>query len=472
MSRALPSLSRVEYRSESGQAMVLGLMLVSLGGLGWALSYYIGNIVHDKVSLVRATDASVLSVATLQARTLNLHAYLNRAQLAHQLAMIHLVTLASHERFRATQAKQSLRMNPPAFLIGMFFGPTYAASYMASQSGLADDYLAIQNLATVFKKHDQVIREVLEQARQNISSEINSIRIQTLEKILINNVGRSGSSLRGQSLAQLGLSYAIERDDFRDGIKSFSTQSPVWDNIFKQVIDPYGYLKPRHATRENIWAVNIRCPHKRHELRRRGHTHAHANGTYQSDDTISFHAVRSNRIIGCYQREYPMGWAEISTSAQKSSLLADKLDNTTDKSTDATNQSFSKQSFWRWVKSQGIPGWDIINGSANSLAASWSAGKKISWQSSPHLRFMDIDSTPSGFRFDIKTAKSVAILNQSKNKSSFTGRFNFLRDDSTDILTAHSSSSTYFSRPSARKDGRQERPNLFHPYWHARLVNQ
>ncbi len=472
MPRAFPPLSRVADRSESGQAMVLGLMLVSLGGLGWALSYYIGNIVHNKVSLVRATDAGVLSAATLQARTLNLHAYLNRAQLAHQLAMIHLVTLASHERFRATQAKQSLRMNPPAFLIGMFFGPTYAASYMASQSGLADDYLAIQNLETAFKKHDQVIREVLEQARQNISSEMNSSRIQTLEKILIKNVGESGSSVRGQSLAQLGLSYAIERDDFRDGIKSFSTQSPVWDNIFKQIIEPYGYLKPRHATRQNIWAINMRCPLKRHELRRRGHTLASANGTYESTDTISFHAVRSNRIIGCYQREYPMGWAEISTSAQKNALLADKLENTTEKSTDTTNQSFSKQSFWRWVKSQGIPGWDIINGSANSLAASWSAAKKISWQSSAPASFMDIDSKRSGFRFDIKTAQSVAILNQSKNKTSFTGHFNYLRHDSTETLTAQSSSLTYFSRPSSRKDGRQERPNLFHPYWHARLVSQ
>ncbi len=472
MPRHLLPLTRMAARSESGQAMVLGLLLVSLSGLGWALSYYIGNIVHDKVSLVRATDASVLSVATLQARTLNLHAYLNRAQLAHQLAMIHLVTLASHERFRATQAKQSLRMNPPAFLIGMFFGPAYAASYIASQTGLTADSVAIQSLEIAFKKHDQVIQDVLEQARQNISNEINSSRIQILEKILIKNVGESGSSVRGQSLAHLGLSYAIERDDFRDVIKSFSTQSPVWDNIFKQVIEPYSYLKSRHATRQNIWAINMRCPHKRHELRRRGHTLANANGAYESTDTVSFHAVRSNRIIGCYQREYPMGWAEISTSAQKNTLLADKLENTTVKSTDTTNQSFSKQSFWRWVKSQGIPGWDIINGSANTLAASWSSVEKISWQSSAHPSFMAIDSTSRGFRFDIKTAQSVAILNQSKNKSSFPGSFNFLRHDSTDSLTAQSSSLTYFSRPSSRKDGRQERPNLFHPYWHARLVSQ
>lgn len=458
--------------AQRGQALVPGLVLTGIILLAWGSSYYIGHLVHDKVSLLRATDAAVLSAATIQARTLNFHAYLNRAQLANQLAMMHLVTLASHERFRATQAIQSLGMNPPAFLIGMFFGPAYSASYLASQAGGVSDSYALDTLKKAFHQHDLVIKEMLEQTRQVLLHEMNLSRKLTLEKVLIRNVGDSGSMMIGNSLSELGLSYAIKLDELKDKVRYLSVETPVWKDAFKQVLEPYAFLKPRNDTRLNMWAVNVRCPHKRHELRRRGHSAVAPNGSYVSEDTISFHAIRSNRAIGCYQREYPMGWAQVSASMRRAALSHGNTMNGHDGARASDIQRFSNESFWRWVKNQGNSSWNIFNGTENKLAQSWSHPQKISWQSNAKAGFVQIAPSEKEFRFDIETSQKSSFLSQHVEQSRFAGRFTIPGLDPTDSLTASASSVTYFSRPSPRKDGHSEGPSLFHPYWHARLVSR
>ena len=467
---------RARDQAQSGQAMVLGLVILSVGLLAWASSYFIGHLVHDKVSLVRATDAALLSAATVQARYLNLHAYLNRAQLANQLAMIHLVSLASQERFRSTQAHQSLAINPPAFVISMFFGSTYAASYLAAQAGGISDNLALQTLESAFQQHDQVIKDTIELTRRALLRDMITARNKTFEKVLLRNIGESGSSLRGSNLSELGLTFEILRDEIKPGISYLSTQSPVWESVFKQVMQPYDYLNPRHSIKQNIWAVNVRCPQKRHELRRLGHTAANSDGSFESNDTLSFHAIRSNRVIGCYEREYPMGWAKINSSPKGQTFLFDNESNNDEKTSINAVQKFSRQSFWQWVKNQGIPGWDIFNGHDNQLAKLWSETRKIRWYAKSNAGFTQVNSSKSSFRFDINTTQLLRFLVQQKNKVSFAGRFNFIADKAgahaRDALKAQSSSLTYFVRPEARHDAKEEQPNLFHPYWHARLVSR
>jgi hypothetical protein len=472
MHRSFNSISYATVRAQSGQAITVGLSMLSVGLLGWALSYYLGQLVHNKISLIRATEAAALSVATLQARALNLHAYLNRAQLAHQIAMIHLVTLASHERFRANQAKQSIRMNPPAFLIGMFFGPDYAASYTAAQSGLADDSLSIQNLESAFHNHDKTIKDVIDQTRLDLSRQIHVFRTQLLEKILIKNLGDSGSAMRGNSLETLGISYRVTRDDMKDGLIESSSRSSVWESVFTQAVEPYAYIKKRNNKRQNLWAVNVRCPHKRHELRRRGYTQAAPDGTYTASDNLSFHAVRSNRIIGCYDREYPMGWSEISAASKGQSFGQNIIPSHAEKRSDHSIQNFSSQPFWRWVKNQGIPGWDIFTGTTNPLAQSWASAGKVTWSARAPRGFIDLHPSRAEFRFDIETSQLSGVNNITKNRNSFSDSLNIFALDTLNTLHAHSFSLTYFVRPYIRKDGLQEKPNLFHPYWHARLVSQ
>jgi hypothetical protein len=297
-----------------------------------------------------------------------------------------------------------------------------------------------------------------------------------LEKVLVRNTGESGSSMKGNTLSELGLNFVIPRDELKHGISYFSTQSPVWQSVFKQVTEPYDFLKPRNSSKQNIWAVNVHCPHKRHALRRRGQTTANASGSFESTDTLSFHAIRSNRVIGCYEREYPMGWAKIGTLSQGQSFLHHDQISNDEKASAIATQNFSSQPFWQWVKRQGIPGWDIFNGHDNQLAESWSNTQTIRWQSKANPGYAEVTPSKLSFRFDVNTTQSLSFISQQRTQTGFAGRFNFIVNKADalpmDILRAQASSLTYFARPDARHDGKEEQPNLFHPYWHARLVSR
>src|SRR5690606_13239844 len=124
----------------------------------------------------------------------------------------------------------------------------------------------------------------------------------------------------------------------------------------------------RDHTERNHWAVDPRCPHLRHQLRRRGHTFLGPDGRWQSIDTESFHALRSNRWVGCYYREYPMGWGWIpgvhSQSFQQEHV-ADPPD------------AFSAQDFWRWV--QESTDWNLLDDSDNRLANSRAVTTRQVW---------------------------------------------------------------------------------------------
>jgi hypothetical protein len=171
-----------------------------------------------------------------------------------------------------------------------------------------------------------------------------------------------------------------------------------------------------------------------------------------------------------------MGWAKIDSSSQGRSLLRHDQINNAEHVAPVGTQNFSSQPFWQWVKKQGIPGWDIFNGHDNQLAQFWSNTQTIRWQSKANAGFTEVNASQPSFRFDIDTTQSLRFLSQQRNKNVFSGRFNFIEPKpyaiSSDVLRAHSSSLTYFARPEGRQDGKEEQPNLFHPYWHARLVSR
>jgi hypothetical protein len=85
-------------------------------------------------------------------------------------------------------------------------------------------------------------------------------------------------------------------------------------------VEQYDFLSERKHTQRNVWMINPRCPLKRHELRRQGHVRLGHDGQWRSEETLSFHALRYNKIVGCYHREYPMGWAALSTQRSGASL--------------------------------------------------------------------------------------------------------------------------------------------------------
>src|SRR5690606_27874810 len=66
-----------------------------------------GTVLAEKVRQDHVLDAAAYSGALVQARSLNMLAYIHRAQAAHQVAMAHLVTLGSLRSEEHTSELQS-----------------------------------------------------------------------------------------------------------------------------------------------------------------------------------------------------------------------------------------------------------------------------------------------------------------------------------------------------------------------------
>src|SRR5690606_13071337 len=136
-----------------------------------------------------------------------------------------------------------------------------------------------------------------------------------------------------------------------------------------QAASNYGFLDDRNDTARNPWVVSSRCPHRRHELRRRGTTRLEGYDTWSAADTQSYHALRSNRWIGCYYREYPMGWA----MAASGSAVETSLEHVADPPPD-----FSAEDFWRWATRNTT--WNIFTGTNNPLANSRAVAQGTAWR--------------------------------------------------------------------------------------------
>lgn len=425
---------------QSGQTLVLGVGLLVLGVLAWLLMLQVGGWVHNKSSLHRATDAAAYSAALLYARTLNLHAYLNRTQLAHQVAQLHLFSLASAERFRSRLARQASMRNPPASLLGYRFGMHYAGAYISARPGGQSDADMRIKLQMAFEQHEQLIHATLHhirQSRMNADSAIN----RGLKNTLVMNLGKSGSDNRGESLDALGVHYRILRDDTAGFIVSRPTSEHDWFHMLQAVRARYRYLDDRRVVARSFNGINLRCPWMQHQLRRRGSLKLTPEGIWESVETQSFHNIRFNRYIGCYYREYPMGWAKIVTHPSGSSGFG---------TPDETTQSFKDKPFWKWASERAWTGWNLFGGTRNPLAQRWAEQAPVVWRLRQQAQFSRLN--PSA-----RKASAVILLEVDQKWRDFPR------------LRSVAAAESYFLNPATNRH-LSPTPSLFQPFWLARLV--
>lgn len=398
-----------------------------------ALHYFsAGRILAAKSRQVHGLDAAAYSGALVQARALNLLAYLNRAQLAHQLAMAHLVTLGSWAMYGGTQAGRLARGNPPAHLIGMLFGADYGRAYTAASraSGLDIQVGTTGALAQAHAAHDHFVQNLYRGLSARVVHGLPEARRAAIHAVL---------AAHYPELQISDAAVSIVSDNWPGFVRHFAPEAQLRP-LVSQVAGMYDFLAPRNDTQENTWVVSHRCPHLRHQLRRRGGTRMDGAGRWQSFDTQSYHALRSNRWIGCYYREYVMGWAWIPGETSQAMDGA---------YTDDAPDDFSEQDFWRWVEE--ATKWDLLEGHDNPLANSYAMRGRVTWRGGGLASYYDV----SADKADSEPGFSV-VFTQSGPEGL--------------AIHAHSSARTYFARPNPRSDGRHERPNLFHPYWHAALA--
>lgn len=278
-------------RSQQGQALVWGILLAAVASVVLLRYFATGQMVAAKARQLHGIDAAAYSGALVQARALNMLALLNRSQVAHQVAMAHLVTLGSWASLGGTESRQAMVGNPPKYLIAMLFGAAHGSAYAASMRASGLDLLAGTpgELARAYARHDQIVHMVLGSVQHDVVSTLQAARDFAMRQVLSSHYEGANSELE------------IYQDDWPGFVRLHSGRT-VLAPFIRQVAGRVDFLGPRDHTARNPWPVQARCPTRRHELRRRGLTQLDDSGVWQSIDTQSFHALRSNRWIGCYYR--------------------------------------------------------------------------------------------------------------------------------------------------------------------------
>jgi len=407
------------------------MLLAAAATLAYVRYFDVGMVLHHKSRQDHALDAAAYSGALVQARSLNMLAYINRAQMAHQVAMAHLVTLGSLAHFAGTEASRVGMANPPAYVIGMHFGAAHSAAYMAALKAVGLEYHAMESgpLAAAYSQHDRLARSVLANVAIQVAAATPGAREAAIREVLKANFPQD---------EDFNLAF---RDDNLPGFLTAYHGDPWLRPFATELHSLYEFLGPRDHTKRSLLPVSARCPTRRHELRRRGKTVLDDSGKWQAIDTQSYHALRSNRTIGCYFREYAMGWGWIPpmhSAAIEEPYVEDAPD------------TFAEQDFWRWVHE--ATSWDISGGNANALANSWARRSRQQWAGGGLHAFQDLASAK-----DQPSTKFQVVLKRVSRQGL--------------SITSHAAAETYFRRPHSRADGRLEVANAFHPYWQARMAS-
>ncbi|OZI30131.1 hypothetical protein CAL29_18895 [Bordetella genomosp. 10] len=296
--------SRAVRRRARGYALPLALGLVSVGVLSLVVLHDHGNTVAARVRLTHAADAAAYSGALVQARALNLLAYVNRTQVAHQIALAHVATLASWAQFGENEAARFRRGNPPGMLIARFYGPSHAAAY-ASAVRIDGVPGALDRFAEAHARHDALVHGVLSRAAQAILRDLPETRQRAMRAVLRANYPEWPEAALGAATQRDRLALAFTDDRWPGFVQRYSGRR---DGAFRPLVlratDRYAFLGPRKGLALNPWPVSYRCPTLRHQLRRIGGTSLTREGSWESVDTQSHHALRSNKYIGCYYRNY------------------------------------------------------------------------------------------------------------------------------------------------------------------------
>lgn len=422
-------------RSQLGSMLVAGVMMLGLFGMVWLHFYYVGTINHQINRQRHALDAATYSGAVLQAQLLNYVAYMNRAYTAHQIALAHITSIAAWADMAETESGRARLANPPISLITMMFGADHGQAYAASRAAIQSHYQSRnKGLLDLLKNHDAFSVSHYKPVSQTVYATLTHWREQTIRHVLQDNYPEYDFRLQPDILS---LQINDDTWDAFIGWQSSAAYAP-W---LKQQLEHYAFLGQRNLTKKNTWAVDSRCPHRRHELRRRGYTELDADGQWRAEDTLSFHALRSNRWIGCYMREYPMGWAYIQAQNLPSTLFEPET---------MAPDNFGQEDFWRWVQNNTT--WNIFTGTNNALATAWAKQQAHRWQSSgwtPMLR-----------------------LNVNAPSLSFSTRFSLLVAPDKK-LSSQSGAETYFESPRQSMHGNEIiAPTLFATHWLARLQHK
>lgn len=446
-------------QNHSGQALVTAMVLMGGVVLAFMVSFQIASIIKSKSKLLTAVDAAAFSVAQEQASVLNTISYLNRAQIAHQVALAHIVTMASAEQFRKTLSIQSSSQLPPAGVIGMLFGPAHASAYIASRIGAAKGLANTSQFIAALMRHDQTVHRLIYRTQHALVHNWDSRKSRVFERAMSKNLDYSDDANGLITFDQLGVQWRSDIDQMKSLIQFATGRDDQWMAMINAAISSHDYLNDRDYAVKNRWVVSPKCPWRRHALRRRGKTQINSQGRWQADDTISYHSVRSNKWIGCYMREYPMGWSSVVPNHSVNEMNAD------------APRTFSSQAYWKWAKIRYGSNKKMNALDRNRLAEAWADQESLNMNGLgmpefPRLAEGQISSISTDFV--VKQGLFQALFRNSPIKRSLLFK---LMPGWMDVLniSTYSVAKASFIRPIHENNSKHRPSSLFMPYWQASI---
>jgi len=415
---------------------MLGLLVVGSSAL-MAL-YNVAKVANDRVRLTHVADMVAYSGAVAQARSLNLLAYINRAQVSHHVAMAHLATLASLADFTNTQSVQRANVYPPARLMKSLFGAEVEQDYARTPIP-AHSFAALEQ---AFHEHSQIVQHVLAKASSSIAENMTSFRDEVMASVLAANYPEYGLSRNSTHPAAGGIQLSVVNDEAPEALRRYidHPDSPVRRHIAQEA-GKYPFLQERKSVHSSHRMINPSCPDVHPEVRRYGHTRLDEKGHWVSIDTKSYRPVNRNRKNGCYLGEQPMGWGQVSPEGETSERGSSERDR------DSLDRNPKAEKY------------------ANQSARHWQVAGLLDY----YNVILREDSPSLNFRISLKqpifTAPAMAALD---NVLSRFGRDTFDLLHSGEGVTVTSDAESYHFEEQERGAG-SVHDGLFQPYWHARL---
>lgn len=169
------------HRRMKGQALILFVISLLVLCIGVIVLFNTGQAVTKKVELVNAADAAAYSAAVEQARAYNLVAYMNRAEVANEVAVAQMVTIYSMTNYVLSATKNlkktARNLSYALYILGIFTeGATVpiANAFQRVASILGNAQSAITNarngMQTPFSAGIRVLSQVLNGAYSNATN--------------------------------------------------------------------------------------------------------------------------------------------------------------------------------------------------------------------------------------------------------------------------------------------------------------
>ena len=475
-------------RGQNGQALILAVICMLVFVVGVLVLFNTGQVVNKKVQLNNTADAAAYSAAVQQARAYNLISYLNRAQVANEVAVAQMVSMHSWINFGISATDHLV---DAAEGLGFLLDLTVVGAEVG---------VALGELGGSLKEAEQGMQELRDTIKPIFSAAItgltdaNLIYSDATRAVTVAEIG--DIPLLVQKVVKANTITAAGTTDKPAGVDAVSlgllgiqaaAANKTYVNLYEVPNSGGSASNPRHTTDADRYANVV--------MEARDGFSASRNGN------VLFLHKRGGTDLVSYNR-----WVAMDTLNAKLNLFFIKINIPLAWGGAAAVKAQTGTSFSQLSGSN--PGWTspyindrghkdpyggaATNDAAGSLAKSQPAiplnndailtgyrGLHSYEDITPNkamVPYGDGDKPDVGPIFTVLVEQAMSDVRTTSNVPNLGGPPNFVAPDKAqnNKMTALATGQVYFDRPKtlfARADNQRELGSLFSPYWQARLID-